>query len=112
MFNKVSIRKKIAIFRISLLMLFLLLLFPFSTTILEQMVYHAMKQQAKALIGKLQEKSDEEAMVVHLNYHDQATFFYTTLVNKDLQTKFDARRFDFPDPGDSQIGRASCRERV
>jgi two-component system phosphate regulon sensor histidine kinase PhoR len=98
MLNKVTIRKKIAIFRISLLLLFLIILVPFSKTILERLVYYAMDQSAEALIGKLQEKSDEEAMIFHMSYHDQATFFYTTLITQDLQTRFDSRRFDFTYP--------------
>ncbi len=98
MLSKVNIRKKITIFRISLLLLFILLCIPFSKTILEEMVYYAMKQSSKALIAKLQEKNDEEAMRVYMSYHDQGTFFYTTLINKDLQTSFDSRRFDFTYP--------------
>ncbi len=96
MLNKVSIRKKIAIFRTSLLLLFLVLFVPFSKTFLEKMVYYAMDQSAKALIEKLQEKSDEEAMVAYLDYHDLGIFFYNTLFNEKLQARFDSRRLDFP----------------
>jgi two-component system phosphate regulon sensor histidine kinase PhoR len=100
MLNRVSLRKKLLIFRILILMVFLSLLVPFSKTILECLVHHAMKQAAESLIEKLQQKSDEEGMISHLIYHDQATFFYTTLINEQLQTKFDTRRLDFTYPSD------------
>jgi len=100
MFVRIGLRKKWLIFRISVLMIFLSLLVPFSKTILESWVHHAMKQSAESLIDKLQQKSDEEAMISYLGHHDQATFFYTTLVNDQLQTNFDSRRLDFAYPGD------------
>ncbi len=100
MLNRVSLRKKLLIFRVLLLMVFLSLLVPFSKTILEGLVHHAMKDAAESLIDTLQQKADEEGMISHLAHHDQETFFYTTLINDQLQTNFDSRRLDFSYPSD------------
>jgi len=94
MLNKVSIRKKIAVFRLLILMIFLALLFPFSQTILQKLVYYAMKQSAEAVIENLQQKTDEEGMITYLGYHDLGTFFYTNLITEQLKTSYESRHFD------------------
>ncbi|HEX4839050.1 MAG TPA: histidine kinase dimerization/phospho-acceptor domain-containing protein, partial [Rhabdochlamydiaceae bacterium] len=94
MLNKVSIRKKIAIFRLLVLMIFLVVLFPFSQTILQKLVYYAMKQSAEAVIENLQQKTDEEAMITYLGYHDLGTFFYTNLITEQLKTSYESRHFN------------------
>ncbi|HEX2578962.1 MAG TPA: ATP-binding protein [Rhabdochlamydiaceae bacterium] len=96
MLNKESIRKKIAVFRILILMVFFVFLFPFSQTILQKLVYHAMKQSAEAVIENLQLKADEEAMIAYLGYHEFGTFFYIQLINEQLKTSYDSRQFDYP----------------
>jgi two-component system phosphate regulon sensor histidine kinase PhoR len=83
-------------------MIFVTLLFPFSNIILERMVYHAMKESAHSLIGKLQQKSQLDGMITYLDHHDLATFFYTTLTNDQLQTVHDSRRADSDFPIDPQ----------
>jgi two-component system phosphate regulon sensor histidine kinase PhoR len=83
-------------------MIFLSLLFPFTNSILERLVYYAMKESAKSLASKLQQKSDPQAMVIYLDHYDLETFFYTTLIDDKVQTLYNSRRVDFSFPIDAK----------
>ena len=92
MLNRISLRKKVLIFRLTFLLLFSGLMVPFSNSILARLVYYAMDQSSETLIHNLQEKPDIESMVLYLDYYDTTTFFYTALIDPQLQTIQDSRR--------------------
>lgn len=102
MLNRISLRKKLSIFRITVLLIFLSLIVPFSNSILARLIYHAMNQSAESLIDKLQQKSDAEAMVTYLVHYDPATFFYTTLMDAQLEALHDSRQIHVSFPVDAQ----------
>lgn len=102
MTSKISLRRKLSIFRITVLLVFLSLVVPFSNSILARMVYHAMKQSAESLISTLQQKTDAGAMSSYLLHHTMSDFFYSTLIDNQLQTIHDTRQSDYLFPKDPQ----------
>ena len=108
MLSRISLRKKVLIFRSTVLLIFSGLMVPFSNSILARLVYYAMDQSAEALIHQLQEKTDVEAMVIYLNDYDLTTFFYTALIDSTLQTIHDSRQVhtSFPVEGQEKVDAA------
>jgi two-component system, OmpR family, phosphate regulon sensor histidine kinase PhoR len=102
MFNKISLRKRTFILRVSLLAIFLSLLFPVTNTLLQRMVRNAMKRAGESLVVHLQQKSDPESMAKYLVDHELNTFFYTTLINEHLHIIHDSRKEDQTHPIDPQ----------
>ncbi|MBS0648487.1 MAG: PAS domain-containing protein [Verrucomicrobia bacterium] len=89
-------------FRVSLLAIFLSLVLPITNTLLQHMVRHAMKKAAELVVVHLQQKSDPESMVKYLVDHELNIFFYTTLVNDQLEIIHDSRKDDQHHPLDPQ----------
>lgn len=102
MYNKISLRKRTFILRVSLLAIFLSLLFPVTNTLLQRMVRNAMKRAGESLVVHLQQKSDPESMAKYLVDHELNTFFYTTLINEHLHIVHDSRKEDQTHPIDPQ----------
>lgn len=89
-------------FRVSLLAIFLSLVLPITNTLLQHMVRHAMKKAAELVVVHLQQKNDPESMVKYLVDHELNIFFYTTLVNDQLEVIHDSRKDDQNHPLDPQ----------
>lgn len=94
MFRKVSLRNRIFILRVSLLVIFFSLLLPFSEAILERMVHFALKREGEALVADLRQKDDLKAMVSYLNDNTYEMFFYTTLIDDQYRIVHDIRSDD------------------
>src|SRR3569832_659219 len=74
MLNKISLRKRILILRISLLAIFFSLIFSFTDAILERMVHHALKKGGEGLVVDLRQTDDRDAMARYL-IDNQSNFF-------------------------------------
>jgi two-component system phosphate regulon sensor histidine kinase PhoR len=94
MLNKVSLRNRILILRISLLAIFFSLIFSFTDTILERMVHHALKKAGEELVVDLQQTDDRDAMNRYLIDNQNKFFFYTTLVDDEYRVFHDIRQVD------------------
>ncbi len=94
MLNKVSLRNRILILRVSLLVIFFSLILPFSNAILERMVHYALKREAETLVADLRQKDDPEAMVSYLVDNKNKIFCYTTLIDDQYRIFHDIRNDD------------------